>query len=138
DAEWDDSRARQRLLYRVGKQQNAANSHEDSSFHQKTLHPYFLGSPARQGITGALAACLLVTVSLASYHLGRAIPGNAKRSLPLIQEKVQEFAAQKSVADDLLQKQAARIIQVEERSTRQQQEVGRLQTALHALEQRSA
>jgi hypothetical protein len=137
DAEWDDSRARQRLLFRVTKQGSAANSLEDSSFHQKVLYPYFLGSPARQWITGAVAACLLVTVSLASYHLGRATHGNAKYPLPSIQEKVQEISAQKNVADDLLQKQAARIVQVEERSTRQQQEVGRLQTALHALEQRS-
>jgi hypothetical protein len=137
DAEWDDSQVRQRLLFRVRKQQSAANSLEDSLFRQKVLYPYFLGSPARQWITGALAACLLVTVSLASYHLGRATHDTAKQPLPSIQEKMRDLAVQKSSADDLLQKQAARIVQVEDRSTRQQQEVSRLQAALHVLEQRS-
>jgi hypothetical protein len=137
DAEWDDSQVRQRLLFRVRKQQSAASSLEDSLFRQKVLYPYFLGSPTRQWITGALAACLLVTVSLASYRMGRATHDTAKLPFPSIQEKVRDLAVQKSSADDLLQKQAARIIQVEERSTRQQQEVSRLQAALHVLEQRS-
>jgi hypothetical protein len=141
DTEWDDSQVRQRLLFRVRKQQSAANSLanslEDTLFRQKVLYPYFLGSPARQWITGALAACLLVTVSLASYHLGRATHDTAKQPLPSIQEKMRDLAVQKSSVDDLLQKQATRIIQVEDRSTRQQQEVSRLQAALHALEQRS-
>jgi hypothetical protein len=137
DAEWDDSQVRQRLLLRVRKQQSAANSLADTSFRQKVLYPYFLGSPARQWITGVLAACLLVTVSLASYHLGRATHDTAKQPWPSIQEKMRDLAVQKSSVDDLLQKQATRIIQVEDRSTRQQQEVSRLQAALHALEQRS-
>ncbi|MCU1301833.1 MAG: hypothetical protein JWQ87_2117 [Candidatus Sulfotelmatobacter sp.] len=138
DADWDDSRVRQQLLIRVSKRQSGDSSLEDSVFHKKGLYPYLFGSPARQWITAALSACLFVTVSLASYHLGRARQDNAKHALPSIQKKVQELAAQNSFADDLLQKQSARIIQVEERSTRQQQEVSRVQTALHALEQRSA
>lgn len=137
DAEWDDSQVRQRLLFRIRKQQSAANSLEDTLFRQKVLYPYFLGSPTRQWITGALAACLFVTVSLASYRLGRATHDTAKQPLPSIQEKVRDLTVQKSSADDLLQKQAARIIQVEDRSSRQQQEVSRLQAALHVLEQRS-
>jgi hypothetical protein len=137
DAHWDDSQVRRRLLFRVRKQPSAANPLEDSLFRQKVLYPYFLGSATRQWITGALAACLFVTVSLASYHLGRATHDTAKQPLLSIQEKVRDLAVQKSSADDLLQKQAARIIQVEERSIRQQQEVSRLQAALHILEQRS-
>ena len=136
DGEWDDSQVRQRLLFRVREQQSARSSREDSFFRQKVLYPYFLGSTARQWITGTLAACLLTAVSLASYHLGSVTHDNAK-SPPLVQEKVQELAVQKSSADELLQKQAARIVQVEERSAAQQQEVSRLQTALHSLEQHS-
>jgi hypothetical protein len=138
DVEWDDSRVRQRLLIRVSEQQGREDSLQDSVFPKKALYPYFFGSPYRQWITGALAAGLLVGVSLASYRLGSTGHDAAKHPLPSLQEKVQELAAQNSFADDLLQKQSARIIQVEERSSRQQQDVSRLQTALHALEQRSS
>ncbi len=138
DSEWNDSKVRQRLLLQIQDLQGAATSVEDSRVRQKVLYPYFLGSPARQWITGALAACLLATVSLASYRLGGTMHDNPKHSsLPSVEEKVQEFAVPKSSADELLQKQAARIVQVEERSAAQQQEVSRLQGALHALEQHS-
>jgi hypothetical protein len=135
DPEWDDSRVRQRLLVRARKERSAGSSLEESPFRQKVLYPHFFGSTARQWITGALAAGLFAAASFASYHLGRVTHDDAKRSPPSVPERAQDLAAQNSSADQLLQRQAARIVQVEERSTRQQQEVSRLQTALHTLEE---
>jgi hypothetical protein len=142
DEKWDEAPVRHRLLARVRQAQTAARSFEHSLFRQKSFSSYFLGSASRQWITGAVAACLLITVSLASYRLGRVTHINAK---PLsssvsdsIQRKVQELALQKESADQLLTDQAARITEIEQQSATQQQEVLRLQTALHVLEQHSA
>ena len=136
DGEWDNSQVRERLLFRIRKQ-SADSSVEDSFFHRKVLYPYFLGSTARQWTTGAIAAGLLAAASFGSYRIGRLSYEKARQSPPPIEEKVQELSPQKSSADELLQKQAARITQVEARSAAQQQEVSRLQTLLHALEQHS-
>jgi hypothetical protein len=142
DEKWDDSPVRHRLLARVRKKQSAARFVENPLFRQKPFSSYFLGSTARQWITGAVAACLLTVVSLASYRLGRVTHANSKPPSSsvrdLIQERVQELALQKKSADQLLVDQAAKITEMEARSATQQQEVLRLQTALHALEQHSA
>jgi hypothetical protein len=137
DENWDDAQARKQLSFRVHKEQSAVRPLENSFLGHKGLYPYFSGAVARHWIAGALAAVLLTTVSLAFYRLGRATHDKAKQP-PSIQQSVQELAAQKRSADGLLAKQAATIIQVEERSARQQQEVSRLQAALHASEQHSA
>src|SRR5260370_8773826 len=53
------------------------------------------------------------------------------------QQQVQRLVAGKRSRDELVETQAARISQIQEQNARQEQEVGRLQAALRALEDRS-
>lgn len=141
EEKWDDAPVRHRLLARVRKVQATVRSFEHSPFRQESLSSFFLGSNSRQWITGAVAACLLITVSLASYRLGRTSHSKAAPPSPVnesVQDQVQDLALQKKSADQLLAEQAARITKMEQQNAAQQQEVLRLQTTLHALELRSA
>ena len=135
---WDDSPSRQQLRLRVREEQSAACPFEFSHLRQKVLHPHWLGSSTRQWIIGAVAASLFIAVSLASYHAGRAIHTNSRPSAPLIQKQVGALTAEKRSVNESLEEQAAKIARMEDRSTRLQQEVGQLQSALHAAEKHSA
>jgi hypothetical protein len=138
DQTWDGADVRRQLLSRVGRDKRPARSLGKSFFDHVAHSPYFLAPSARRWIIGALAACLLAAVSLTFYRLGRISQASEKQPVTTIQTRALDLTSQKISADELLGKQAAKIIEVEERTAKQQQEVNRLQIALHTLEQRSS
>jgi hypothetical protein len=85
----------------------------------------------------ALAACLVITVGFGAYRLGaRAQGGTILIPMPA-EDRFQKLSAEKKLMEELLAVQAKRLAQLQEESARKEQELAKLQSALHALGDRS-
>jgi hypothetical protein len=96
-----------------------------------------LGIGANQWVKLGLAACLGIAVLFGAYSVGsRAHNGEKQRSLSS-QRQMQQLASEKQSSDNLIESQVARISAMQEQNARQEQEAGKLRTALRTLESRS-
>jgi hypothetical protein len=84
-----------------------------------------------------IAACLLITVAMGAYHLGRhavAIPPPQTDASTV----ALDFSAEKKAADELIASQNAQLSRLQIQISSDQQEISRLRDALHAADTRSA
>jgi hypothetical protein len=136
---WDDGDAREKLLARIHRAEETENNRFESAPRQATPPHLLLGFEANPWIRAGLAACLGIAVVCGAYFLGsrtRAASGRTSLSFSL-QDQTQKLAAEKKASDNVLAAQAARISEIQEQNAQQGQEVGRLRTALRALEDHS-
>jgi len=137
--DWDDSRARETLLARVdgGETERLPDAPLTDSL-PPPAPPHLLGElAANPWVKGGLAACLGIAVVLGAYGVGRLAHSGERKISISSQQQVQRLVAEKRSSDELVESQVARISQIQEQNARQEQEVGRLQAALRALEDRS-
>jgi hypothetical protein len=144
---WDDTRSRERLL---GRLDAAGHLPEPALTDLRPSTPphLLLGIGANHGSANLLpalnqwvklgmAACLGIGLVFGAYSIGgRAHNGDQQRSLSS-QRQMQQLALEKRWSDNLVESQVARISEMQEQNARQEQEAGKLRTALHALENRS-
>jgi len=138
---WDDLAARERLLARIHA---AERPKQDRLGHPSRIRPNLsmLGSNhlfSNQWITGAVGACLGVAIVFGAYFLGGRTLGEKSISLSLPENAQQsiQLAAEKKSSDQLVEAQAAKISQIQQQNTKEEQEVDRLRAALRTLEDHS-
>jgi uncharacterized protein YdcH (DUF465 family) len=136
--EWDDRPTRNKLLARI----RGAEQKVPAGTKAEVLHigrTFFPRNVAAQWATAAIAACVLVAVSMAAYRLGGGMNRIAEQSAPArFPQHVQESSSEKKKSDDLIALQVSRISGLQLQLSAGQQEVGRLRDALHTAEIRSA
>jgi len=131
---WDDASTRQKLVARVRADRRP--SFEADNDRLVAVQPRLLSRIAVKPLAQTLlAACLVIAVGLAAYHLGLRAQ---KRSRVMAQEmspdvRFQKLAADKKSADELLAAQAAKLIRLQEESSQKEQELARLRAALRAV-----
>jgi hypothetical protein len=136
---WNDATLIERLLMRVRAD---ASSHSEG----RGDAPAFVRRhvPVRETLGSfaqvALAACLLVTIAWGAYRLGAGT--QLKRSSgPLsvvVDQGLRTLSNQKNAADELLASQANRLDQLRQESSQKEQELAKLRSALHQLEDHSS
>ena len=134
---WDDSGVREKLLTRIAEAEQSPDHALTNPLPHPTPPHLLLGIAANHWVKGGLAACLGIAVMFGAYSIGRRTHKGEKQISISSQQQVQELAAEKQSSAELVESQAARISQIQEQNARQEQEVGRLRTALRALEDRS-
>ncbi|HEY4904902.1 MAG TPA: hypothetical protein VIH89_15620 [Candidatus Sulfotelmatobacter sp.] len=137
--DWDDSEARERLLARVHRAEQRVDRQIRNAVPREIPPHLLLGFATHQWAKGGLAACLGIAVVFGAYALGSRSHSAAKQTSPSFspQEQAQKLEAQKKSSDQLVEFQAAKISQIQEQNAKQEQEVGRLRTALRVLEDHS-
>jgi len=141
EASWyDDAPALEQLLERIQIDQQA--SPERDSRTPKTIPSGLLfRTPARSIASMLLAACLIFTVAFASYRLGVRTRSQAVSNLkpiPIpVDDRFQKISEEKKEADEVLAEQSNRLAQLQADQVQKEQELGKLRSALRALEDRS-
>jgi hypothetical protein len=100
-----------------------------------------LRTPARSIATLLLAACLIFAVAFGSYRVGmrshaRSVSNLTPVPIP-VDDRFQKISEEKKQADEALAGQAKRLAQLQADGAQKEQELGRLKSALRALEDRS-
>ena len=89
-------------------------------------------------VRAALAACLLVAVGLGCYRLGsRSHQVAMAAAVAPHDDSFQKLAVEKESLDQLLASQTGRLTQLQEQSAQKKRELGKLRSALRALEDHS-
>jgi hypothetical protein len=137
---WDDGQARKQVMARVRAEQFSANEPEPPA----PVAVEVRRSPvAKSGALAqlALAACLVIIVGFGGYRLGVRAAQNtipAQKPSLSINSQPQELSRDKKATDELVSTQANRLAQLERDHAEKEQELKRLQAALHALDSRSS
>jgi hypothetical protein len=138
EAAWDGAHVRERLLARVSNDQQVLldrKSPNSISLPRNFLHR----APANRFAKMALAAGLILAVTSGAYRLGlrKQTPAEVK-IVPLSPDiQLQQLVQQKNAAGELSAVQAKKLIELQSESSAKQNEIDKLQSALHALEVRS-
>ena len=155
--DWDDRAVRKSLLARVRSGIHSIESRSPAGsarmsqptmgqpgMGQRGIGQLSLGRPAllRSGMaewaTAAIAACVLFAVGAGAYHLGSRVGVAQQRVMP-VAARVQEIAPEKKTdAQELITWQREQLGQLQVQVLSGEQEVARLQDALHAADVRSA
>ena len=139
-ASWDDAPAFEQLLKRI---QIAQKTTPKKNRQTSTTSPpgFFLRTPAQSIAMLALAACLIFAVAFGSYHVGiRTHARNVSNLTPVpmpVDDRFQTISEEKKQADEALSEQAKRLAQLQADGAQKEQELGKLRSALRALEDRS-
>ena len=137
---YDEAPALEQLLERI--QIDRQTSPEKNSRTSKTIpsRPLFR-TPARSIASLVLAACLIFTVAVASYRFGiRTHSQQVSSFTPVpvpVDDRFQKISEEKKQADEMLAEQSKRLAQLQADETQKEQELGKLRSALRALEDRS-
>jgi len=139
-ASWDDAPAFEQLLKRIQIAQQIIPENKRGTF--KTVPPsILLRTPARSIAMLVLAACLIFAVAFGSYRVGiRTHSQNVSTLTPVpmpVDDRFQKISEEKKQADEALAQQAKRLAQLQADGAQKEQELGKLRSALHALEERS-
>src|ERR1700685_866658 len=138
---WDDLEAREKLLARIHAAERPTPDHLENPPQKRPNLSVFWSNHlfANQWVTGAVAACLGVAIVFGAYFLGSKTRGEKSISLSLPESAQQsmQLAAEKKSSDELVKAQAAKISQIQQQNTKQEQEVDRLRSALRNLEDHS-
>jgi hypothetical protein len=129
---WDDRAVRQNLLAQI-KEKEEELKHRPTLVTTKSRDwasriPSWKVGKSWVHAAG-IAACLVVAVAAAAYHLGGEMHGTAIPSGIAASPQVQELSAQKQAAEELLDSQAAQISQLQKQVSSNAQELVRLQAA---------
>ena len=139
-ASWFDAPAFEQLLERIQIDQQAIP--EKRRLTSTKIPPSMLfRSPARSIATLALAACLIFAVALGSYRIGirshsRSLSKSTAVSIPA-DDRFHKIFEEKTHADEALAQQAKRLAQLQADGAQKEQELGKLRSALRAIEDRS-
>jgi len=139
-ASWDDASAFEQLLERIERaQQPTAEKNRRTA---KTVSPkMLLRGPVGSIATIVLAAGLIFAVALGSYHLGvRTNSRSVSNVTPIplrVDGRFQRISEEKTQADEALAQQTKRLVQLQADGAQKEQELGKLRSALRALEERS-
>ncbi len=135
---WDDAPIRSKLFARVRADANGS-SLEFQSRPASVLKPFWLWRiAAKPMVRAALAACLLVAVGLGCYRLGsRSHQVAMAAAVAPHDDSFQKLAVEKESLDQLLASQTGRLTQLQEQSAQKEAELGKLRSALRALEDHS-
>jgi hypothetical protein len=132
----DDSFAREKLLARVAEAEAPPSGALVVPLHHATPPHLLSNLAANQWMRLGLATCLGIAVALGAYHMGSRTHNGEDQKSSSSRQQVQQLTAEKQSNDQLIAS-AARISEIQERSARQEQEIGRLRANLRALEDRS-
>jgi hypothetical protein len=140
---WESEPARERLIMRVRADQRSTQERGHPAPALDPPHVFqratTLGSVAQL----ALAACLVLTMLWGAYRLGarNQVPTSASFTpvaVPVaVDDGLRKLSDEKKAADELLAAQANRLAQLQQQITEKEQELGKLRTALRALEEHS-
>ena len=139
-ASWFDAPAFEQLLERIQIAQQTTT--EKNRPTPTTIPPSLLfRTPARSIATTVLAACLTFAVVFGSYRVGiRTYSRSVSTLTPLpipIDDRFLKISEEKRHADELSAEQAKRLAQLQADRAQKEQELGKLRSVLHALEDRS-
>jgi hypothetical protein len=142
-AKWDGGPALRSLLAQVRMERRSISAQRpgvdpvpQGSTRQHFLRREEVKSFARM----ALAACFVIVVGVGAYRLGaqKHLPRVAPVLSPVSDDRVLEkLASDKNAADELLAKQAAKLIQLQLESSEKERELNKLRSALQALRDHS-
>jgi hypothetical protein len=133
---WDDRQARERLLLRVDEAEPLPELGLENSSHD--LAPAYLPAvAANPWLRAGLAACLGIAAVFGAYIVGRRGHNSEQQISLSSQRQMQQLASEKHSGEEQIESQLAKISAIQEQNSKQEQEVGRLRTALRALEGRS-
>src|ERR1700730_5435963 len=137
-ASWFDAPAFEQLLERIQIAQQTTP--EKNRPKPTTIPPGLLfRTPARSIATMVFAACLIFAVVFGSYRVGIRPSSQSVSTLPPlppIDDRFLKISEEKNHADELLAEQAKRLAQLQADRAQKEQELGKLRSALHALEDR--
>jgi hypothetical protein len=138
-ASWDDAAVLEQLFQRIqsAPQATAKNNGRKST----TMPSILLRTPARSIATMLLAACAIFAVAFGSYRVGMWSQSQSVTNLTpeprLIDDRFEKISGEKQQADEALAEQAKRLAQLQADGAQREQELGKLKSALRALEDRS-
>jgi hypothetical protein len=134
-AGWDDAATFEQLLQRIEIEQHSTPASASIP------HTTFLRTPVRSIATMVLAACVIFAVAFASYDVGTRTHSRNFSNLTPVRipgdDPLQKVSEEKKQADEALAEQAKRLAQLQAEGIQKEQELGKLKSALRALEDRS-
>lgn len=138
-ASWDDAAVLEQLFQRIQSAQQATAKNNGRA--STTTPPILLRIPTRSIVTMVLAACLILAVAFGSYHFGIWTHSRSVSNLTPVptpsNDRFQEIYEEKRQADEALAEQAKRLAQLQADGAQKEQELGKLKSALRAVEDRS-
>src|SRR6202166_4066628 len=139
-ASWDKDAAFEQLLERIERAQHTPPEKNRRTY-QTVPASKLLRVPVRSIATMLLAAGLILTVVLGSYHLGIRTHSQSVSNLtavPLpIDDRLRQVSKEKQQADEALSQQTERLAQLQTDEAQKEQELGKLRSTLRAFEDRS-
>ena len=138
-ASWDDAAVLEQLFRRIQSAQQATAKNNGRA--STTTPSILLRTPTRSIVTMVLAACLILAVAFGSYHLGIWTHSRSVSNLTPVptpsNDRFQKISEEKQQADEALAEQAKRLAQLQADGAQKEQELGKLRSALRAVEDRS-
>ena len=139
-ASWDKDAAFEQLLERIERAQHPAPE-QNRRANESVPASKLLRGPVRSIATMLLAAGLILTAVLGSYHLGMRTHsqsvGNVTAAPLPIDDRLQKISEEKQQADEALAQQTKRLAQLETDEAQKEQELGKLRSTLRAFEDRA-
>jgi len=142
DAAWDEAPAFEQLLQRIqiAEQSTPQNNHRTSKAIRTSV---LLRTPARSIAAIGLAAGLILAVAFGSYRAGiRTHSRTVGNAIPVttpvpVDDRLQKISEEKKQADEAFAAEAKRLSELQADGARKELELGKLQAALRAVEDRS-
>ncbi|HEY6767626.1 MAG TPA: hypothetical protein VI386_22955 [Candidatus Sulfotelmatobacter sp.] len=134
---WDDSQAREQLLDRIRDEERQPDSASRNLFSFPASIPSLPRIFVNRWMAGAIAAGLAIAAVLAAYNFGNRAHRGPKQAAASWQQQNQQVSLKEKSTDNLMDLQAARIIQIQKQNSKQEQEIAKLRSALLAAEERA-
>ena len=139
-ASWDKDAAFEQLLERIERAQHTPPEKNRRSYEPVPANK-LLRVPVRSMATMLLAAGLILTVLLGSYHLGIRTHSQSVSNLTAVplptDDRLQNISEEKQQADEALAQQTKRLVQLQTDGAQKEQELGKLRSTLRAFEDRA-
>src|ERR1700688_354637 len=139
-ASWDKDGAFEQLLERIERAQHTPPEKNRRTYETVPANK-LLRVPVRSMATMLLAAGLILTVLLGSYHVGIRTHSPSVSNLtavPLpIDDRLQQISEEKQQANEALAQQTKRLAQLQTDEAQKEQELGKLRSTLRAFEDRA-
>jgi hypothetical protein len=139
-ASWDKDAAFEQLLERIERAQHIPPEKYHHTYETVPASKLLRG-PVRSIASMLLAAVLILTVSLGSYHLGIRTHSRSVSTVTAvpspIDDRLQQISDEKQQADEALARQTKRLAQLQTDEAQKEQELGKLRSTLRAFEDRT-
>src|ERR1700730_16072104 len=135
---WDDMPTRRNLFARVQAAEQQASSGPTSQVPAGVQLNLPRRIPVNPLAIAVLAACLVVAVGLAAYHLGIRAQVRVRQAQAYAENYFQNLATEKKQSvDELLDTQTKKLSQSQEDASQREQELTKLRPALRKVEDRA-